>query len=79
MCTVKSHRGDPLHLNEVTDDVADLGRTVGPEHVVCTTRCNRMVLSWLGGQKNEPTSTPVGSVTECAWELDDLDLNHDYN
>ena len=49
LCKVKSHRGDPL--NESVDDLADLSRTIDPEHVVWTTRSNRMVSSWIDGQK----------------------------
>jgi hypothetical protein len=63
LCKVKNHRGDPL--NETTDDFADLGRTIwsrmdrtiDPEHAVWTTRSNRMVFSWIDGQKKARTST----------------------
>ena len=36
LCKVKSHRGESL--NEVEDDLDDLGHTIDPEHVVWTTR-----------------------------------------
>jgi ribonuclease HI len=55
LCKVKSHRGEPL--NEAADDLADLGRTIDPEHAVWTTRSNRMVFSWIDGQKKARTST----------------------
>jgi hypothetical protein len=55
LCKVKRHRGESL--NESEDDLADLGRTIEPEHVVWTTRSNRMVFSWIDGQKNARTST----------------------
>ncbi len=55
LCKVKNNRGDPL--NEVTDDLTDLGRTIDPEHAVWTTRSNRMVFSWIDGQKKARTST----------------------
>ena len=55
LCKVKSHRGEPL--NETADDLADLGRTIDPEHAVWTTRSNRMVFSWIDGQKKARTST----------------------
>ena len=50
LCKVKSHRGEPL--NESADDLADLGRTIDPEQAVWTTRSNRMVFSWIDGQKS---------------------------
>ena len=50
LCKVKSQRGEPL--NEAADDLTDLGRTIDPEHTVWTTRSNRMVFSWIDGQKN---------------------------
>jgi hypothetical protein len=44
LCKIKNHRSDPL--NETTDDdLVDLGRTIDQEHVVWTTRSNRMVFS----------------------------------
>ena len=49
LCKVKIHRGEPL--NESVDDLPDLGRTIEPEHAVWTTRSNRMVFSWIDGQK----------------------------
>ena len=55
LCKVKIHRGDPL--NEDVDDLSDLGRTIDPEHTVWTTRSNRMVFSWIDGQKKARTST----------------------
>ena len=55
LCEVKSHMGDPL--NEVVDDLTDLGHTFDPEHTVWTTRSNRMVFSWIDGQKSAHTST----------------------
>jgi hypothetical protein len=39
------------------DDLADLGRTIDQEHAVWTTRSNRMVFSWIDGQKSARTST----------------------
>ncbi len=55
LCKVKSHRGETL--NEVVDDLTDLGHTIDPGNVVWTTRFNRMVFSWIDGQKKEHTST----------------------
>jgi hypothetical protein len=55
LCKTKNQRSDPL--NETTDDLADLGRTIDQEHVVWTTRSNRMVFSWMDGQKSARTST----------------------
>ena len=55
LCKVKSDRGEPL--NEATDDLADLGHTIDPEHAVWTTRSNRMVFSWIDEQKKARTST----------------------
>ena len=55
LCKVKNHRGESL--NEVVDDLTDLGRTIDPEHTVWTTRSNRMVFSWIDGQKKTHTST----------------------
>ncbi len=49
------HRSEPL--NETEDDLADLGRTIDQEDVVWTTRSNRMVFSWMDGQKSARTST----------------------
>ena len=73
LCKVKNHRGDPL--NEATDDFADLGRTIwsrmdhtiDPEHAVWTTRSNRMVFSWIDGQKGthvnmEPRGKERGAI-----------------
>jgi hypothetical protein len=40
LCKIKSHRSDPL--NETTDDLTDLGRTIDQEYDVWTTRSNRM-------------------------------------
>ncbi len=39
------------------DDLADLGRTIDQEHTVWTARSNRMVFSWMDGQKSARTST----------------------
>ncbi len=39
------------------DDLADLGHTIDQEHTVWTTRSNRMVISWMDGQKSVRTST----------------------
>ena len=50
LCKVKSHRGEPL--NEAADDLGDLGRTIDPEQAVWTTRSNRMVFSWIDGQRD---------------------------
>ena len=50
LCKVKIHRGEPL--NEAADDLANLGRTIEPERSLWTTRSNRMVFSWIDGQKN---------------------------
>jgi ribonuclease HI len=55
LCKIKSHRSEPL--NETADDLADLGRTIDQEHAVWTTRSNRMVFSWMDGQKSVSTST----------------------
>ncbi len=55
LCKIKNHRSDPL--NETADDLVDLGRTIDQEHVVWTTRSNRMVFSWMDGQKSVRTST----------------------
>ena len=55
LCKVKSHRGESL--NEVADDLSDLGHTIDPEHAVWTTRSNQMVFSWIDGQKKAHTST----------------------
>ena len=55
VCKVKRHRGEPL--NESTDDLTDLGNTIEPVCVMWTTRSNRMVCSWIDGQKNARTST----------------------
>ncbi len=55
LCKVKSHRGESL--NEAADDLTDLGRTIDPEHDVWATRSNRMVFSWIDGQKKARTST----------------------
>jgi ribonuclease HI len=55
LCKIKSHRSEPL--NETSDDLADLGRTIDQEHVVWTTRSNRMVFSWMNGQKSARTSS----------------------
>jgi ribonuclease HI len=58
LCKIKSHRSEPL--NETADDLAvlaDLGRTIDQEHAVWTTRSNRMVFSWMDGQKSARTST----------------------
>jgi hypothetical protein len=41
----------------MTDDQADLGRTIDQEHAVWTTRSNRMVFSLMDGQKSTRTST----------------------
>jgi hypothetical protein len=71
LCKVKSHRGEPL--NETVDDLADLGRTIDPEHAVWTTRSNRMVFSWIDGQKKctyvnmEPKS--AGQSAAGSWTI----------
>jgi ribonuclease HI len=52
---IKSHRSEPL--NETANDLADLGRTIDQEHAVWTIRSNRMVFSWVDGQKSTHTST----------------------
>ncbi len=57
LCKVKSHRGESL--NETVDDLTDLGHTIDPEHVVWTTRSNRMVFSWIDGQR---TCTPTWNL-----------------
>jgi hypothetical protein len=61
LCKVKSHRGEPL--NEAADDLADLGRTQNHRsnlRMPCgTTRSDRMVLSWIDGQKNARTYVNV--------------------
>ena len=55
LCKVKPHRGESL--NETVDDLTDLDHTIDPEHVVWTTHSNRMVFSWIDGQKKAHTST----------------------
>jgi hypothetical protein len=55
LCKIKSHRNELL--NETADDLADLGRTIDQEHTVWTTRSNRMVFSWMDGQKIARLST----------------------
>jgi ribonuclease HI len=55
LCKIEIHRSEPL--NETADDLADLGRTTDQEHAVWTTRSNRMVFSWMDGQKRARTST----------------------
>jgi hypothetical protein len=55
LCKIKSHRSESL--NETVDDLADLGRTIDQDHDVWTTRSNRMVFSWMDGQKSARTST----------------------
>jgi hypothetical protein len=55
LCKIKSHRSEPL--NETADDLVDLGHTIDQEHAVCATRSNRMVFSWMDGQKCTRTST----------------------
>jgi hypothetical protein len=55
LCKIKSNRSEPL--NETTDDLADLDRTIDQKHAVWTTRSNRMVFSWMDGQKSARTST----------------------
>ncbi len=55
LCKIKSHRSETL--NEMTDDLTDLGHTIDQEHTVWTTRSNRMVFSWMDGQKSAHTST----------------------
>ena len=55
LCKIKIHRGESL--NETTDDLTDLDRTIDPEHGVWTTRFKRMVFSCIDGQKSERTST----------------------
>ena len=49
LCQVKSHRGEPS--NELVDNLADLGRTIDPEYDLWTARSDRMVFSWIDGQK----------------------------
>jgi hypothetical protein len=61
------------------DDLVDLGRTIDPEQDVWTTRSNRMVFSWIDGQKSARKSTwNQGVRNGYDWELDDTDSNHDY-
>jgi hypothetical protein len=55
MCKIKIHRRESL--NATADDIADPGRTIDQEHDVWTTRSNRMVFSWMDGQKSARTST----------------------
>jgi ribonuclease HI len=55
LCKIKSHRSEPL--NETADDLVVLGHTIDQEHYVWTTRSNRMVFSWMDGQKSARTST----------------------
>jgi hypothetical protein len=45
LCNIKRHGSEPL--NETVDDLDDLGHTIDQEHVVWTTRSNRMVFSWI--------------------------------
>ncbi len=68
-------------LNEVADDLEDLGRTIGPEHDVWTTHSNHMVFScpMIDGQKSVRMSTWNQSVsvsrwTECVWVQEDSTL-----
>jgi hypothetical protein len=56
LCKIKSHTTGSEPLNETADDLADLGRTIDQEHAVWTTRSNRMVFSWMDGQKSARTS-----------------------
>jgi hypothetical protein len=49
LCKIKSHRSEPL--NETVDDLTDLGHKIDQEHAVWTIRSNRMVFSWMDGQK----------------------------
>jgi hypothetical protein len=62
LCKIKSHRSEPL--NETADDLADVGRTIDQEYAVWTTRSNRMVFSWMDGQKSARTSTWNQGVSE---------------
>ena len=65
LCKVKSHSGESL--NECTDDLTDLGRTIDPDHVVWTTRSNRMVFSWIGSTtvvRGTQMDAGVGSTSE---------------
>ena len=55
LCKITSHRSESL--NETVDDLTDLGRTIDQEHVVWTTRSNRMVFSWMDRQKSAREST----------------------
>jgi hypothetical protein len=55
LCKIKIHRSEPL--NETTDDLTDLGHMIDQEYDVWTTRSNRMVFSWMDGQKSTRTST----------------------
>jgi hypothetical protein len=55
LCKIKNHRSESL--NETADDLADLGHTIDQKHDVWTTRSNRMVFSWMDGQKSARTST----------------------
>ena len=66
LCKVKSHRDEPL--NEEVDDLADLGRTIDPEQDVWTTRSNRMVFSWIDGQKSaRSTHLCNHRITTAKW------------
>ena len=58
LCKVKTHRGESL--NETVDDLTDLGHTIDPEHVVWTTRSNRMVFSWIDGQRTRTSTWNLG-------------------
>ncbi len=55
LCKINNHRSEPL--NETPDDLTDLVRTIDQEHDVWITRSNRMVFSWIDGQKSTRTST----------------------
>jgi hypothetical protein len=41
LCKIKNHRSESL--NEISDDLVDLGHSIDQEYAVWTTRSNRMV------------------------------------
>ncbi len=55
LCKIKSYKSETL--NETVDDLTDLGHTIDQDHAVWTTRSNRMVFSWMDGQKSVRKST----------------------
>jgi hypothetical protein len=60
LCKIKSQGSESL--NETVDDLVDLGHTIDQENTVWTTRSNRMVFSWIDGQKSTRTSTWIQGV-----------------